>query len=396
MIFFSKPTPLLYPNQPNNIWVTSNWWVESCWSFLVRTPCSPLGDGVLWGSLPVPGSLQGTSPGVPWHTLLEVVGAGIDTLRQSRRREKKGCWSFLCASQYPWSPQMLFFRVWSPAEVFPMVTNPCCQLHCCCACWFSKGASTVLQPTGPTAEMLCWHAGACEIPTAFDILTPVFSFFYLSKNCSFPIRFYYPCSKAFICWGIKSFSEVQSESCPLLPPSWVFDYPLSWWWPCITLSQPGAPAQPDPVLAQGTSKPFHLPAAWMEKRNLNTHIHPTAISKADSCSGGVQEKKEKAIYFFQTQFLELFLEPHAWMWIMGLAVWNLLFIFLPYHYPCTLSFICSLTSFIPSLADSRNKGSSAPQHWKHCVCRAHWFEMIILFLLYPRTVYCYCIYCLLL
>lgn len=47
-------------------------------------------------------------------------------------------------------------------------------------------------------------------------------------------------------------------------------------------------------------------------RNLNIHIHPTANSQVESSLGGVQGKKEKALFFnFQTQFLELFLEPDA-------------------------------------------------------------------------------------
>lgn len=41
------------------------------------------------GSLPAPGSQQGTSPDAPGCTLLEVEGAGIDTPGQSRRGEEK-------------------------------------------------------------------------------------------------------------------------------------------------------------------------------------------------------------------------------------------------------------------------------------------------------------------
>lgn len=60
---------------------------------------------------------------------------------------------------------------------------------------------------------------------------------------------------------------------------------------------------------------------------------------------------------------------------------------LPYHYASTAGLICSLTSFIPGLADSRNKGRAAPQHPKCSV-----FGVIILFLLHSWTVCCCCTY----
>lgn len=59
----------------------------------------------------------------------------------------------------------------------------------------SKGGSTVLQPTGPTAEMFCWHAEAYEIPTAFDILTPVFSFFIFPRISLFQSYFTTPVAR---------------------------------------------------------------------------------------------------------------------------------------------------------------------------------------------------------
>lgn len=81
--------------------------------------CSPLGDRVLWGSLLVPGSLQGTSPDAPWHTLLEVAGAGIDTSKQSRRGEKKDAEALYVVHNIPETLRCCFSGFGALLRFFP-------------------------------------------------------------------------------------------------------------------------------------------------------------------------------------------------------------------------------------------------------------------------------------
>lgn len=89
----------------------------------------------------------------------------------------------------------------------------------------SKGASTVLQPTGPMAEMFSWHAEACAIPTAFDILTPVFSFFIFPRIALFQSYFTTPvarlssaeASKAFLKSRVSPAHSFHLPECLITP-----------------------------------------------------------------------------------------------------------------------------------------------------------------------------------
>lgn len=89
----------------------------------------------------------------------------------------------------------------------------------------SKGASGVLQPTGPTAEMFCWHAQGCEIPTAFDILAPVFSFFIFPRIALFQSYFTTPvarlssaeASKAFLKSRVSPAHSFHLPECLITP-----------------------------------------------------------------------------------------------------------------------------------------------------------------------------------
>lgn len=56
----------------------------------------------------------------------------------------------------------------------------------------SKGDCAAPQPAGLVAAMFHWHAEAYAIPAAFDILTPVFSFFIFPRIALFQSYFTTP------------------------------------------------------------------------------------------------------------------------------------------------------------------------------------------------------------
>lgn len=91
------------------------------------------------------------------------------------------------------------------------------------------------------------HTEVCAIPAAFDTETSLLSAFLSSQELLFSNLFYCPCGKAFMCGGIKSFSEVRGDSCPLLPPPHLFDYLSSRRRPRITQSlRAGSPGATSP------------------------------------------------------------------------------------------------------------------------------------------------------
>jgi len=97
------------------------------------------------------------------------------------------------------------------------------------------------------------HAEACAIPAAFDILTPVFSFFIFPRIALFQSHFTTPVAKLSCAEASKAFlksgvNHAHSFQLPLpLIASGAGDGPAP-----RSPSRLVAPAQPDPVLAQET------------------------------------------------------------------------------------------------------------------------------------------------
>lgn len=184
---------------------------------------------------------------------------GVYSWRKQERREKWMLMLFVWGTK-SLKPSDPTFQESEPCWGFPDVTNLCCRLYHCCACGYPKQTARPRRTCGSDVLPSCnvWSPQ----PLTPSLLFAAFLSF--QKNHSFPIIFYYPCSKAFVCWGTKRISEGWGKPCPLLPPSRVFGCLPSKWWPCITQSLlPGSlsSARPSPGTGDLKTIPQTIPSS---------------------------------------------------------------------------------------------------------------------------------------